>query len=59
MKEFFFTTPTADEANRDLIMEEFVELADTAMANLKIAEQDATVASHMCFNKSPRTCLVL
>lgn len=59
MKEFFFTTPTADEANRDLIMAEFVELAKTALANLTIAEQDATVASRLCFEKSPRTCLVL
>jgi len=54
MKEFFFTTPTADEANRDLIMAEFVTLAKTALANLTIAEQDATVASRLCFEKSPR-----
>jgi len=59
MSEFFFTTPTAEQSNSDLVMTRFVNLSISAQANLTHAESDAIRAEGFCLTHSPGSCLVL
>ena len=59
MSVFNFITLRAKLANRDLIETKFHRLAETAMANVNNAEQDAKMAEGLCFADSPSQCLVL
>ena len=59
MSEFYFTTPTADQANSDLIKTKFADLSRSAQTNLTRAENEAIRAESFCLTNSPGMCLVL
>lgn len=59
MSEFYFTYPTAEQANSDLVMAKFVNLSRSAQTNFTRAYSDAIRAEGFCLTNSPGSCLVL